>query len=57
MIKIAKNFPKIKKMLSHLIESEAIASLNENLKNGKVASMKAQRRLIEANQREQEKLG
>ena len=43
---MSKHYPKYKKIMSRLIEQEASINLMENLKNGKVGSMKAQRRLI-----------
>ena len=56
VIKMAKNYPKIKKIIEKLIDEEGGSHADDNLRNGKLASMKAQRRLIEANQREMDKL-
>ena len=57
VIKMSKNYPKIRKIIERLIDEEGGAHADDNLRNGKLASMKAQRRLIEANQREVDKIG
>jgi hypothetical protein len=57
VIKMAKYHPKLRSMISRLLEEELALSVEDNLKVGKVGAMKAQRRLIEARQREEERMG
>ena len=51
LITMVKYQPKFKHMLEKVLEEQAEENICENARKGKVAGMKAQRRLIEARQR------
>lgn len=57
ILKIAKHCPKVKNLISRLLQEQSCTNLTQNLKNGKVAAMKAQRRLIETSQRQLQRTG
>lgn len=50
---MVKYYPKYRNLISSLLEESAKDTLNENIRVGRMAAMKARRRLIQASQREQ----
>ena len=57
VIKMVKYYPKYRTLISNLLEASSKDSLNENLRVGRMAAMKARRRLIDVSQREQQQIG
>lgn len=57
VFQIAKHYPKVRTAIESMLEEQTGSALLENKKVGKVASMKAQRRLIMASQEELKKIG
>jgi hypothetical protein len=57
VISMAKYFPKAKIMIQQLLAEHSQANLTQNARTGKVAAMKAQRRLIENSLIERQKIG
>lgn len=53
---MAKYFPKMQRMIETVLDEHADSIVSENARVGKIAAMKAQRRLIEASHREQQRL-
>lgn len=57
LICMAKYQPKFKKMIDKVLTEQSMDNVSENARKGKVAAMKAQRRLIQTRIKEEAKIG